>query len=134
MSSAHSPSFVTSTTSQLILQPFPRFTYVTTHSPTLPVASPTSQLILQPFFRLSYVTGFSLTSPGEPPMLLTRTDQIQTSQEILKLKWNWIGHKLRKQNSIEREALKWNPQGQRKRGGPKGSWKRSVHEENIKNK
>ena len=25
------------------------------------VASPTSQLILQPFFRLSYVTGFSLT-------------------------------------------------------------------------
>ena len=32
------------------------------------VASPTSQLILQPFFRLSYVTGFSLTSPGEPPM------------------------------------------------------------------
>ena len=32
------------------------------------VASPTSQLILQPFFRFSYVTGSSLTSPGEPPM------------------------------------------------------------------
>ena len=32
------------------------------------VASPTSQLILQPFFRLSYVTRFSLASPGEPPM------------------------------------------------------------------
>ena len=32
------------------------------------VASPTSQLILQPSFRFSYVTGFSLTSPGEPPM------------------------------------------------------------------
>ena len=31
------------------------------------VASRTSQLILQPFFRFSYVTGFSLTSPGEPP-------------------------------------------------------------------
>ena len=28
-----------------------------------------SQLILQPFFRFSYVTGFSLTSPGEPPMV-----------------------------------------------------------------
>ena len=28
-----------------------------------------SQLILQPFFCFSYVTGFSLTSPGEPPML-----------------------------------------------------------------
>ena len=31
------------------------------------VASPTSQFILQPFFRFSYLTGFSLTSPGEPP-------------------------------------------------------------------
>ena len=28
------------------------------------IASPTSQLILQPFFCFSYVTGFSLTSPG----------------------------------------------------------------------
>ena len=73
---------VMSPTSQLILQPFRCFTYVTAHSPTLPslylshssfskpsVASPTSQLILQPFFRFSYVTIFSLTSPGEPPML-----------------------------------------------------------------
>ena len=45
---------ITSPTSQLILQPFPRITYVTTHSPTL----------LSPL----YITGFSLTSPGEPPM------------------------------------------------------------------
>ena len=75
--------FFASPTSQaeLILQPFLHFTYVTTHSPTLPllylrhssfsnrsVASLTSQFILQPFFHLSYVTGFSLTSPGEPPM------------------------------------------------------------------
>ena len=34
----------------------------------LSVTSPTSQLLLQPFFRLSYVTGSSLTSPGEPRM------------------------------------------------------------------
>ena len=67
---------VTSPTSQLILQPFRCFTYVTTHSPILPssiylrhssfsnssVASPTSHLILQPFFRFSYVTGPSLMS------------------------------------------------------------------------
>ena len=65
----------------LILQTFPHFTYVTTHSPTLPslylhhssfsnpsVTSPTPQLIPQPFFCFSYVTGFSLTSPGELPM------------------------------------------------------------------
>ena len=33
------------------------------------IALPTSQLILQPSFRFSYVTGSSLTSPDEPPML-----------------------------------------------------------------
>ena len=33
------------------------------------VASPTSQLILQPFCCFSYITGSSLTSPSEPPML-----------------------------------------------------------------
>ena len=59
---------VTSPTSQLILQPFRRFTYVTAHSPALSVASPTSQFILQPFFCFSYVTSSSLNSPGEPPM------------------------------------------------------------------
>ena len=59
------------------------FTYVTTHSPTLPsfylrhnsfpnpsVDSPTSQFIFQPFFRFSYATSSSLNSPGESPMWL----------------------------------------------------------------
>ena len=35
------------------------------------VASPTSQFILQPFFRFSYVTSSSLNSPGEAPMVKT---------------------------------------------------------------
>ena len=61
-------------TSQLILQPFCHFTYVTAHSPTLPslylrhssfsnpsVASPTSQLILQLFRCFTYVTVHSPT-------------------------------------------------------------------------
>ena len=76
--SAHSPNFsVTSPTSHLILQPFRRFTYVTTHSPTLPLvhlrhssfsnpsfASPTSQalhlchLANRPFIS-TLVTRFS---------------------------------------------------------------------------
>ena len=34
------------------------------------IASPTSQFILQPFFRFSYVRSSSLNSPGEPPMVL----------------------------------------------------------------
>ena len=50
-------------------------------------ASPTSQLIFQPFFRFSYLTGFSLTSPGEPPMETTcRIHRIQIFQ-ILKRGW-----------------------------------------------
>ena len=75
------------------------FTYVTTHSPTLPslylrhslfsnpfVASPTSQFILQPFFRFSYVTGSSLTSPGEPPMLNTAPSCINPGYPVV-----WLG-------------------------------------------
>ena len=102
MSSAHSPTFtVALPTSQLILQPFFRFTYVTSSSlnspgepamkyynesinlcvlflpftPTFTVASPTSQLILQPFFRFSYVTS-SFNSPGEAPLKYYRVIQI----------------------------------------------------------
>ena len=90
MSSAHSPTFpslhlrhnsfsnlpVALPTSQLVLQPFHCFTYVTVHSPTLvslllrhnsfsnpSVALPTSQLILQPFHWFYYVTAHSPTLP-----------------------------------------------------------------------
>ena len=90
MSSTHSPTFlshhlrhnsfsnpsVALPTSQLILQPFRWFTYVTAHSPTLPLlhlrhslfcnpsfTSSTSQLILQPFRRFTYVTAHSPTLP-----------------------------------------------------------------------
>ena len=90
MSSAHSPSFqsfhlrhssfsnpsLALSTSQLILQPFRCFSYVTAHSPTLlslylrhssfcnlSVTSPTSQPILQPFPRFIYVTAHSPTLP-----------------------------------------------------------------------
>ena len=74
--SSFSNSSVALPTSQLILQAFSRFTYVTAHSPTLPslylrhssfsklsVASPTSQLIPQPFPRFTYVTAHSPTLP-----------------------------------------------------------------------
>ena len=84
---------ITSPTSQLILQPFRCFTYITVHSPTLPllhqrhssfsnpsvasptsralhcsfsnlsITSPTSQLILQPFRCFTYITAHSPTLP-----------------------------------------------------------------------
>ena len=65
---------ITSPTSQIILQPFCHFTYITVHSPTLlllhlrhssfsnpSVASPTSQFILQPFHHFTYITTHSPT-------------------------------------------------------------------------
>ena len=57
------PLSVTSPTSQLILQPFRRF-YLR-HSPfsNPSVASPMSQLILQAFRRFTYVTAHSPTLP-----------------------------------------------------------------------
>ena len=68
--------YIASPTSQLILQSFCCFTYVTAHSTDLALlhlrhssfsntcaASPTPQLILQPFHRFTYVTGNSTTLP-----------------------------------------------------------------------
>lgn len=49
---------------------------------------------------------------------------------IRRRKWNWIGHTLRKPvDDIARQSLDWNPQGIRKRGRPKTTWKRTVVEE-----
>jgi hypothetical protein len=46
-----------------------------------------------------------------------------------KRKWKWIGHTIRKDgNAVERIALDWNPQGSRKRGRPKKTWRRSLME------
>ena len=42
-------------------------------------------------------------------------------------KIRWIGHTLRKEDGeVPKAALLWNPQGNRKRGRPKHSWRRSV--------
>jgi len=45
-------------------------------------------------------------------------------------KWNWIGHTLRKEaGTIEKTALHWNPQGYRRRGRPKRTWRRTIKDE-----
>jgi hypothetical protein len=45
----------------------------------------------------------------------------------MKRKWGWIGHTWRKaEEDITRQALDWNPPGNRKRGRPKITWKRST--------
>ena len=50
--------------------------------------------------------------------------------EIRKRKFRWIGHTLRREDGeIPKAALLWNPQGNKKRGRPINSWRRSVIKE-----
>ena len=62
--------------------------------------------------------------------LWKRTNQISIGNEIARRKWGWIGHTLRKDTTnVTRQALEWNPQGKRKVGRPKETWRRSVDRE-----
>jgi hypothetical protein len=64
--------------------------------------------------------------------LLRRAEETEISIQIKRRKWNWIGHTLRKgHDTIEGEVLDWNLQGQRKRGRPKQTLRRSVHSEAL---
>ena len=65
--------------------------------------------------------------------LWSRTKQNPIAIQIKKRKWGWIGHTLRKpQTNITRQSLEWNPQGRRKVGRPRQTWRRSTEAE-IKN-
>ncbi|KAF6205810.1 hypothetical protein GE061_019984 [Apolygus lucorum] len=57
------------------------------------------------------------------------TEQEHIGTEILRRKWRWIGHTLRREDAIEKDALEWNPQGERRQGRPRISWRRSVEKE-----
>ena len=62
--------------------------------------------------------------------LWSRTGQKEVRLEVQNRKWKWIGHILRREESnITKQALSWNPQGRRKVGRPRNTWRRSVHAE-----
>ena len=57
-------------------------------------------------------------------------NQKEIGCQILERKWRWIGHTLRRGNrNRARQALEWNPQGKRRRGRPKQTWRRSISDE-----
>jgi hypothetical protein len=59
--------------------------------------------------------------------LWQRTKQQPVEDDILQRRWRWIGHTLRKPApNITRQALTWNPQGKRKRGRPRNTWRRDL--------
>jgi len=56
--------------------------------------------------------------------------QVDINVEIRKRKFRCIGHTLRKEDGeIPKSALLWNPQGKKKRGRPRNSWRRLVNKE-----
>ena len=51
-------------------------------------------------------------------------EQQPVGEQIVRRRMSWIGPTLRKApNNITRQALRWNPQGKRKRGRPRNNWR-----------
>ncbi|KAK7489884.1 hypothetical protein BaRGS_00018906 [Batillaria attramentaria] len=52
------------------------------------------------------------------------------SEEIRRRRWNWIGHILRKERNNDcMVAMGWQPEGKRKIGRPKTTWRRTAEQE-----
>ncbi|RXN04778.1 endonuclease-reverse transcriptase [Labeo rohita] len=62
--------------------------------------------------------------------LLQRCKQEDMDTIITRRRWRWIAHVMRKDcTSISKTALHWTPEGKRKRGRPKNTWRRTVEAE-----
>ena len=72
--------------------------------------------------RHIYNIRWSERIPNED--LWEQVGQEPVPKQILKRKWGWFTHTLRKPASrITRQALNWNQQGKRKRGRPRNCWR-----------
>ena len=59
--------------------------------------------------------------------LLRQCNQDSMATILIRRRWKWIGRVIRRdQNSITKTALHWTPEGNRKRGRPKNTWRRTV--------
>ena len=62
--------------------------------------------------------------------LLAECNQQDMASMLMKRRWKWIGHVIRKDStSHTKTALHWTPEGKRKRGRPKITWRRTVEKE-----
>jgi len=62
--------------------------------------------------------------------LWERTGQKMLAKELGRRRWRWLGHTLRKPpENITRQSLQWNPQGRRKKGRPRTTWRRCMEED-----
>ena len=80
--------------------------------------------------RLRYILGVWWPKKISNEELWQRTQQERIEVTIRRRKWRWIGHTLRKPAiNITRLSLEWNPQGVRRKGRPKKSWRRTIQQE-----
>ena len=62
--------------------------------------------------------------------ILEMAETGKISGEVRRRRWNWIGHIMRgERNNDCAVALGWTPEGRRKRGRPKTTWRRMVEAE-----
>ncbi|VDP70155.1 unnamed protein product [Schistosoma mattheei] len=60
-------------------------------------------------------------------LLWERTNQLPGEEEIRKRRWEWIGHTSRKSsNCITSQALTWNPEGKRKIGRSRNTFRQDI--------
>ena len=90
------------------------------------------QTFFNTYLRRIYNIRWPEMIPNEE--LWERAGQEPVAKQILKRKWGWIGHTHRKPaSSTTRQALTWNPQGKRKRGRPRNSWRRDTGQSSSSN-
>ncbi|XP_055997864.1 uncharacterized protein LOC125647136 [Ostrea edulis] len=66
-----------------------------------------------------------------PKKISNKDLYLKTKQSCMEIKrrWCWIGHVLQKGEDITKIALRWTPDGKRKRGRSKETWRRMVEQE-----
>ena len=87
---------------------------------------------LQTFINncLRNILGITWKDKIRNEMIWKKTGQEPIEIQIKERKWRWIGHTLRKsENNITKQAMKWNPQGRRRQGRPRNTWRRDVTKE-----
>lgn len=63
-------------------------------------------------------------------LLRRANNRLPLAKEVVRRKWRWIGHTLRKPaGDIAKTALDWNPQGSRRAGRPSNTWRRTIEQE-----
>ena len=62
--------------------------------------------------------------------ILSRTKVKRITTEVKIRRWRWIGHVLRMQNNCYcQTAMSWVPEGRRKAGRPRTTWRRTIEKE-----